>query len=287
MTGEIAPVPATFSAAPPPFTDAVEDPPAEEEAPYGWMTDPDTGERRPKKRPGRRSRTARVPSGKTPSLTELQGLGTLPEASEDTAPGTPPKQTRAQLRATRPRPELPPFRAGVIAKAVNREYRRAGRIVRMWHVDIGNAIIASATQRPADPDDGDDLDLTVGEAWEALAKTNPRIRLVLHRILQTSDLGALFKAHLPILLAVLMIDGIRQRIPFLDMAQAFLSDDPQEGGEPDGMGGLGGAVGMMGPEDMAQMMAMAQGLMGQMASQVPRPAGSPRVPEASEPEFEA
>lgn len=277
MTGDIA---TTDPVTP---TDLPEDAPSED-APYGWMTDPATGEQRPKKRPGRRSKAVRIPSGKTPSLTELQGLGTLSESSEDTAPGTPPKPTRAQIKAARPRPELPPFRAGVIAKAVNRQYKRAGRIVRMWHYDIGSAIIASATVRPADPDDIEaDADLTVGEAWENLAKTNPRIRLFLHRFIVTSDLGALFQAHLPILLAIVMVDGIRQRIPLLDMASAFLSDDPQDIEQQDpGMEGMGG----LGPQDMAQMMAMAQGLMGQMAAQVPRPAGSPRMPDFVEPDPE-
>lgn len=267
-------------------TEAAEDAP-NEDAPYGWMNDPVTGEKRPRKRPGRRSRTVQVPSGKTPSLTDLQSLGTLPEASEDTAPGTPPKPTRAQIKAARPRPELPPFRAGVIAKAINRQYRRAGRIVRMWHYDIGSAIIASATVRPSDPEDDTETDLTVGEAWENLAKTNPRIRLFLHRFIVTSDLGALFEAHLPILLAVLMVDGIRQRIPLLDMAGAFFADDPAEGEQPEGAGGLGAAMGAMGPQDMAQMMAMAQGLMGQMAGQVPRPPSSPRMPDFVEPDAEA
>lgn len=280
MTGDIA---TTDPVAP---TGPAEDDPAED-APYGYMTDPVTGEERPRKRPGRRSKTARVPAGKTPALADLQSLGTLPEASQDTAPGTPPKMSRAQMRAAKPKPELPPFRAGVIAKAINRQYRRAGRIVRMWHYDIGSAVIASATVRPADPDDDTETDLTVGEAWENLAKTNPRIRLFLHRFIVTSDLGALFEAHLPILLAVLMVDGIRQRIPLLDMAGAFFADDQGESGQPEDGEGAGAAFGAMGPQDMAQMMAMAQGLMGQMAAQVPRPAGSPRVPDAFvEPDIE-
>ena len=127
---------------------------APEEAPYGYMTDPVTGERRPKKRPGRRSKTAKPPTGNSPTLEELQALGTLSEASEDTAPGAPPKGKRKASMKAEP---LPPFRAGVIAKGMNGLYRRAGRLVRIWDYDIGSAIIA--TTRADDEDD-----VTVGDA---------------------------------------------------------------------------------------------------------------------------
>jgi hypothetical protein len=241
------------------------------------MTDPVTGEQRPKKRPGRRSRAARVPSGKTPSIEELQSLGTLSEASEDTAPGVAPK---VRLRgAAKPKPDLPPFRAGVIAKGVNRLYRRAGRIARMMHYDIGTAIIASATRPKAvedDPED-DDAHVTVGEAWENLAKQNPRVRAFLLKAITGGIMGDMFMSHLPILMAVAMTDTIRRRLPVMDLVGAFLTEEPEDGGDLVASP-MAQAMGGIGPEDMAQMMQMAQGLMGQMANGVPRPASTPRDP---------
>ncbi len=240
-----------------------------EDAPYGYMTDPATGERRPKKRPGRRSKGAKIPSGKSPTMEELQALGSLPEASEDTAPGVPPKgRPKAAMKAE----ALPPFRAGVIAKGMNGLYRRAGRLVRIWDYDIGSAIIA--TTRADDEDD-----LTVGDAWENLAKTNPRIRAFLMKLMAGGAWTGLFTAHLPILMAIAMKDGIRQRIPFMQLAETLLTDEPGEGAEGEAVpSGLAQMMGGINPDDMAQMMAMAQGMMGQMAANVPRPANGPREP---------
>jgi len=248
-------------------------PPPAEEAPYGWMTDPDTGKRRPKKRPGRRSKTAQVPTGSTPSLEELQALGSLSEASEDTAPGMPPKGKRRPAMKTE---TLPPFRAGVIAKGMNKLYRKAGRILRLFDRDVGTAVIASATKQP---DDEDDEDTTVGEAWEALAKQNPRIRAFLLKLMVGGARSALWEAHLPILMALAMKDSIRRRIPFLQLTEVLLTEDGQDGQDgAAGASGLSQMMGGIGPEDMAQMMSMAQGLMGQMAVNVPRAPGMPREP---------
>lgn len=250
-----------------------ESPPVEEEAPYGWMTDPVTGDRRPKKRPGRRSKTAKVPVGPSPAIEQLQALGSLPDDAEDTAPGAPPKGRKKPAMRTE---ALPPFRAGVIAKGMNKLYRKAGRIVRIWDYELGGAIIASAT-RAADDDDDDDT--TVGEAWEAVAKSNPRIRAFLLKLMVGGAWSALFTAHLPIFMAIAMKESVRSRIPFLQLAETLLTDEP-EGGAGGGAvpSGLAQMMGGINPDDMAQMMAMAQGLMGQMAADVPRAPNVPREP---------
>ena len=242
-----------------------------EDAPYGYMTDPETGERRPKKRPGRRSKAAKLPSGTTPPVEELQALGSLPGAAEDTAPGTPPKGRRRG--GPKSVEALPPFRAGVIAKGMNSLYRRAGRMLRLWDRDLGTAVIACT--RAEDEDD-----TTVGEAWENLAKANPRVRAFLLKALQTGAWSGLFMAHAPIFLAIAMKPGIRERLPFWGMADALLLDEDEAGG-PEVPSGLAQMMGGIGPEDMAQMMAMAQGLMGQMAGRAPN---MPREPVASHPE---
>lgn len=250
-----------------------------DDAPYGYMTDPETGEKRPKKRPGRRARSVRPPSGKTPAITELQALGSVSDASEDTAPSAPARGRRAR-REKSPPPALPPFRAGVIAKGVNRLYRRAGRLIRMWDMELGNAVVYSATRRPRDEDDEDDEDLTVGEAWENLAKTNPRIRAFLLRLMVGGAWGGLFMAHMPLLMAIAMKPAIRDRIPFMELADAFLMDEPEGGGEavPSGMAQMMGGIG---PQDMAQMMEFAQSMMGGMVNGTGgRAPNAPREPSA-------
>lgn len=263
MTAEITEQPVSL---PDPDPDA-----PSEEAPYGWMTDPATGTRRPKKRPGRRSKGVRLPAGKSPSMEELQALGSLPETSEDTAPGAPAKGRRKPAMKA----ELPPFRAGVIAKGVNRLYRRAGRIIRLFDYEIGTAVIACTR---ADPDDEDGEDTTVGEAWENLAKTNPRIRAFLLRFIQGGAWSGVFTAHVPIFMAIAMKDGIRERIPLLQLADALLVEEPEEAGGEQMPSGLSQMMGGINPDDMAQMMAMAQGMMGQMAAGVPRAPNMPRGP---------
>lgn len=243
-----------------------------EEAPFGWMTDPVTGERRPKKRPGRRPKAAKPPAGKSPTVEELQALGSLSEDAEDAPPGAPPKgrRRRAAMKAA---PELPPFRAGVIAKGMNGLYRRAGRLIRIWDPEVGSAVIACT--RAEDEDD-----LTVGEAWENLAKTNPRIRAFLMRMMQGGAWTQVFMAHLPIFMAIAMKDGIRERIPFMGVADALLVDEDEHGGG-EMPSGLAQMMGGINPQDMAQMMQMAQGLMGNVANGVPRQPGVPREPTIS------
>lgn len=237
------------------------------------MTDPVTQERRPKKRPGRRSKTATPPTGATPALEELQALGTIAEAAEDTPPGQPPKGKRKGPKAAAP---LPPWRAGQIAKVVNRRYRQVGRIVRMFDYDIGTAIIA--TTRKPDPEDDDDDVLTAGEAWEALAKNNPRVRVWLMRMVVGGSYSDLFNVHLPILLAIVMKESIRRRIPLMGLVEAYLGSDPED--QDAGQQGAGPMMGGLAMPDLAQMMQVAEAMMGQAAMNVPRAPNMPRGPGA-------
>lgn len=240
------------------------------EAPYGWMTDPSTGERRPRKRAGRRPKDAVPPAGKTPALADLKDLGGLPAADDDVAPGSGKSRAgkgRKAPRAPRAATPLPPFREGVIAKGVNKLYRRAGRLLRIWDPAIGSAVIATTMAT-------DDDDITAGEAWENLARTNPRIRALLLTLMKGGAYTDLFTTHLPILLAVMMRDGIRERIKFLPIAEAFLVDDDETGRPSD----LSQMMGGINPDDLAQMMQVAQGMMGNVAADMSRSQGVPRNP---------
>src|SRR5258708_9529774 len=92
------------------------------DAPFGYMIDPESGERRAKKRPGRQ-RTQPAATGPatagTPSLDELKDRQAPVQHDEDRSPDTPPrprgKRARARERARKPTPPTPPFRAGPIA----------------------------------------------------------------------------------------------------------------------------------------------------------------------------
>ncbi len=92
------------------------------------------------------------------------------------------------------------------------------------------------------------------------------------RVIAGGAWGQLFMAHAPVLLAVMMKDAIRRRIPFRKLIEAFLEQDTEEGG--DGSAPADGTPfeGLTRP-DMDTMMAMAR----QMAEQ----AVSPRAPGAT------
>jgi len=242
------------------------------EAPYGWTKDRETGELRPKKSPGRGGHKS------SPTLEELKAAKAEKDAEEpseaakapsaDRAPAKPQRRSerrkaKAEEKASAP---VPQYRAGVIAKGMNKLYARAGKLIAVMDPEIGHAVISITRKESED-------DVTVGEAWEELAKTNPRIRKFLLKMMSGGAWGQLVMAHAPILLAIILKDGIRTRIPGHRLIEAFLGDDEDGSPSPfsEGMGG-------MNPEDMSQMMSFAQGLMGQMAQNMGREGVAPRTP---------
>lgn len=155
---------------------------------------------------------------------------------------------------TVPPPIPQKYRAeGSIAKGVNQLYRKAGKLVRVMDADIGAALVDIT--RPLDDDD-----VTVGDAWEALARSNPRVRGFLLRLLAGGAWSGLVAAHLPVLMAVMMKDSVRRRVPLARLAMAFTDDSDGEPAPSEGTAAAG-----LRPEDMAQMMAMAQAAAEQMA----------------------
>lgn len=250
-----------------------------EEAPFGYTRDEATGELRPKKAAGR--------PRKQPTLDELKAqkeAEAAPEAAakpEDRAPSArrPHRRTRAEPEPDKPKQPVVQFREGVISKGMNKLYRKAGKMVRVMDRDVGQALIDITRKDTLDDGTPDPEDVTVGEAWEEIARTNPRIRAFLMKIIAGGAWGQLFACHAPVLLAVLMKDAIRRRIPFMKLIEAFL-----DGGE-DGEAPAGGTVmeGLQVP-DMQQMMAMAaqfaeQAMNGRAASAPPRAPEAPVVPD--------
>lgn len=241
-------------------TDEAPDPLApDENAPYGYTVDRATGTRRPKKTAGR----PKVSSGEDDSTPDLSG-SPAPEAlrsgpklarEDDRAPA------RARVRAKRGRlradrapkeaPEVPPFRAGPIAKGMNKLYLKAGKIIRVFDPEVGNAII-ECTRKESDDD------VTVGEAWEEIAKVNPRIRAFLLKMISGGAWTQLFMAHAPIFLAFVMKPAVAKHIPFMNVAEAFLTDDDgQPSEEAEALGGLQAG-------DVEQMVGFANQMAAQM-----------------------
>ena len=234
------------------------------EAPYGYTRDEATGEMRPKKSPGR--------PRKSPSLDDLKARAET-AASDGTqagsADGPPGDRAPAALRGRsrrrasrdagpdRPAPPVPQkFRAeGAIAKGVNQLYRKTGKLVRVMDPDIGQALIDIT--RAEDPED-----VTVGDAWEDLARTNPRVKAFLLKMLAGGAWSGLVAVHAPVFMALLMKDSIRKRIPFARLAMAMVDDE----GEPGEAPAAGTPFDGLRPEDMAAMMAMAQATAKQMMS---------------------
>jgi hypothetical protein len=250
----------------------------DENAPYGYTIDPATKEKRPKLRPGRQRKDAppKPPAGVSPSLEELKALkGAEPKQAasrEDVAPreskakrGTGAlKGAAAKLTAESDRP----FRAGPIAKGVNRIYKKTGKIISLWDRQVGKALILCTVK-------DDDDDTTVGEAWEELARVNPRIRGFLERLIQGGAWTALFYAHAPLFLAVLMKDSVRSRLPMANLVMAWMDDDDQDDDDAAAAGPLGNLIGDLQQGDMAQMMAMAQSMMANLGAQMPRQPEAP------------
>ena len=254
------------------FTVADEPPAPEVEAPWGWTRDRQTGELRPKLKPGR-------PAAAPPGLDELHAAGPPPGPEPDKPPGE-PGERRGRWGRRRPEPqEVPMPKGGVIAAGVNRLYRRAGRIVRAMDEDIGTAIIECTKPDPEDPDW-----LTVGQAWENLAKDSPRIRRWLLRLIKGGALQDLILAHAPIGMAIAMKPAIGRllmrmpllrRLPVAKLAAAFFGDEDEDGNPvaPDGMGGLSAEdVQRMAEQSGIDLEKMAE----QVAARMPRDHLPPR-----------
>ncbi len=239
--------------------------PAQDEAPYGWMKDEATGEMRPKKSPGR--------PRKSPSLEDLKAQKEAESPVPDGAPSgdRPPAAPKGRRRGGRPVREpkpAPPVpqhlrMEGSLAKGINRLYRRAGRILAAMGAGPEGAALVEIT-RAEDPDD-----VTVGDAWEALCRSNPRIRAFWVRVLSGSAASQVFVAHLPVLLAWMSRPGVARRIPFWGLAAAVSSDDDQgesSSSTPNGQApGMGGLFAGLSEQDVAEAVAFAQQMAGRAA----------------------
>ena len=224
----------------------------DDNAPWGYTVDRKTGERRAKKTMGRPVKAAPdslPPMGESPDLEFHKAA--KKNKDDDIAPGAlPKKRSRAKEK---PEAAVVPYRAGVIAKGMNKMYAQAGKIIRAMDPDIGEAIISCTRKESED-------DVTVGEAWDELARTNPRVRAFLMKLMTGNAWRQLFWAHLPILLAVVMKENIRKHLPFQKVVNSVLEPDEETGAPSD----ISAMLGNLSPEDVEQMMPLVNSMMGQM-----------------------
>ena len=246
--------PEDFMTAEEPPEDSV--PAGEEEAPYGWRRD-DDGNLVPRKKPGRPRKQA-TPEDVPPDASPVSR-----------AADRPPDKTSDRKRAETPGavPAMP--RGGVIAAGVNKLYRRAGKIVRAMDPDIGAALIACTRKDADEPDE-----LTVGEAWENLARVNPRVRAFLLKVIAGGAWGDLVMAHAPLGLALMMKPGIQRLIPFGRLVESMAEPDEDT---PAGEGGLPGG---MTADDFGQMRDLAAQQARRMAERMGHPVTDEQLAEA-------
>jgi hypothetical protein len=144
-------------------------------------------------------------------------------------------------------------RGGVIAKGMDSLYRQVGKVLRIIGAEAEGAAVIACTRR--DPDEPDLP--TTGEAWEQLARNNPRIRAFLLRLIQGNDWQTLLLAHLPIGMALMTHDWVRRYIPMQRAAEVMFEPD-EDGNTP---------MDLL-PEDVEDMQAMAQQQAERMASRM-------------------
>ena len=239
----------------------------DESAPFGYTIDRATGQRRPKKVAGRPKAGA-----EEENPDDVRGRQPV-DRPRDREPGSTAVRGGRKNRAKEPE-DIPAFRAGPIAKGMNRLYLKGGKIVRGFDPEVGQAMI-DATKKESDED------VTVGEAWEEIARLNPRIRAFLLKLISGGAWGQLFMAHAPILLAVALKPAIMSRIPFAQVLESLAEaeeDTPEgEGALPGGMTAADAGEAMaFAQEQMTKMgLAVSPEMMAQAAALVGMPAGMP------------
>lgn len=219
-------------------------PPPSPDAPYGWTKDAQTHEWRPKKSPGR--------GGKPPPAPE-DVAAAPPVTPADDAPPPPPGRGRHRPPAP-PAEEVPMPKGGVIAKGVNRLYRRGGKYLRILDDEIGLAVIECTRPDPEDPEAP-----TVGEAWENLARENPRIRAWLVKAIAGGAWQELIFAHAAIAFALFTRDWVRRWIPgaTLERAMAVVLEEDEDS-----------LPGDLTPEDAQEMQRTAEAEAQRIASRM-------------------
>ena len=194
----------------------------------------------------------RWPAKSPPDQEALKAAGIAPT----NLPDDPPREDRKPPPASAAPPAgagaatdgvVPMPAKGLIARKIDKTYRRAGRFIAMRDEDIGAAFIMAGTKE--DPDD-----VTAGEAWEELCRVNPRVRAFVMRFVTGGTYWDLVMAHAPIFLAILMKESVLKYIPFRALLERWA--EPGETAEATDLR----------PEDAAEMMDLAENQARRMAA---------------------
>lgn len=103
-------------------------------------------------------------------------------------------QTERPTRQTNSKTASAPYKAGAIAAGMEDIYGSGAMLWSMFDSTCGTALLQCAP--------------SAAQAWEELAKNDPKIRAMLMRIFTGSSWGKVFQAHLPLLIAVFMHHGM-------------------------------------------------------------------------------
>ena len=103
-------------------------------------------------------------------------------------------QTERTTRPTNAKTTSTPYKAGAIAAGMEDIYGSGAMLWSMFDSTCGTALLQCAP--------------SAAQAWEELAKNDPKIRVMLMRIFTGSSWGKVFQAHLPLLIAVFMHHGM-------------------------------------------------------------------------------
>src|SRR6478672_9822675 len=167
------------------------------EAPYGWTTDPATGERRPKKTAGRPRKPPPIEELKAAKAAETPGEGATGAPAGPAADRAPSPGKRKKVGQPGSA-DIPQHRPGLITKGMNKRYRQIGKLIRGLDRDIGQALILMAENTSDEPDE----DTSVGACWDEVARVNPRVRKFCLSVIQGGAYGALVMAHAPLGVAI-------------------------------------------------------------------------------------
>jgi len=245
------------------------------EAPYGWTTDPATGERRPKKTAGRPRKPPPIEELKAAKAAETPGEGAS-EGPAGPAGDRAPSPGKRNSRAKTADAGAPQHRPGLITKGMNKRYRQIGKLIRGLDHDIGQALILMAENTSEDPEDED---TSVGACWDEVARVNPRVRKFCLSVIQGGAYGALVMAHTPLGVAIAMKfvsadPGFFGKI-IVSMAEPDEDTPEGEGGLPFGMtaADVSQMMAMVGPQIEQQM--AANGSPAELRSPGPPPTRKP------------
>jgi len=206
------------------------------DAPYGYKKDGTPAKRR----------GPRIPE----DFQDVPAASTSPDDGEDVPPASHRIPPAKPAKPEKEKPKVPAYRKGMFVAPLTKFYERVGRIIKTFDKPTGSAVI--------------DVAEDCAIAWDDLARTKPEVRALLLKLITPGAYAALVYAHLPILVAILMHDNIRKRLPFEKLLPALAKDEDT---------GVEGLLGNISQDDLAAMAQMMQNMPFNFNGSAPQPGG--------------